>query len=81
MAVTPTVTATYDDPAVKKAMPFAEQLRTAVEQAKPRPVSPVYPQITEAIFKNVHAVLSGQSDPDSALKDMASQIESALATF
>ena len=77
----PTVTATYDDPAVKKAMPFADQLRTAVEQAKPRPVSPVYPQITEAISKNVHAVLSGQSDPDSALEDMSSQIESALATF
>lgn len=77
----PTVTATYDDPAVKKAMPFAEQLRQAIEQAKPRPVSPVYPQISEAIYTNVHAVLSGQSDPDSALQDMSSQIESALETF
>lgn len=77
----PTLTATYDDPEVKKALPFAEQLRQAIEQAKPRPVSPVYPQISEAIYTNVHAVLSGQSDPDSALQDMSSQIESALETF
>ncbi|HYM64349.1 MAG TPA: ABC transporter substrate-binding protein, partial [Gaiellaceae bacterium] len=77
----PTLTATYDDPEVKKALPFEEQLREAIEQAKPRPVSPVYPQISEAIYTNVHAVLSGQSDPDSALQDMSSQIESALETF
>jgi len=42
---TPTIGAAYDDPAVKKAMPFADALREGVENAKSRPVSPVYPQI------------------------------------
>ena len=45
----PTVSDVYDDPAVKKAMPFADQLRSAIEQAKARPPSPVYPQISEAV--------------------------------
>jgi multiple sugar transport system substrate-binding protein len=77
----PTVTATYDDPAVKKAMPFAAELRTAIEQAQPRPVSPVYPQISEAIFNNVYAALQGDMSPDEAASKMNEGIQKALETF
>jgi multiple sugar transport system substrate-binding protein len=78
---TPTIAAAYDDPAVKKAMPFADALRAGVQQAKSRPVSPVYPQISEAIFKNVNAALSGATSPQDALKKADDQINNALATF
>jgi multiple sugar transport system substrate-binding protein len=77
----PTVSATYDDPAVKKAMPFADQLRTAIEQAKARPVSPVYPQISEAVFNNVYDALQGNASPDDAAKKMNDDIQKALETF
>ena len=77
----PTVSATYDDPAVKKAMPFAEELRTAIEQAQPRPVSPVYPQISEAVYNNVYDALQGNTSPDSAASKMNDQIQKALETF
>jgi multiple sugar transport system substrate-binding protein len=77
----PTLTETYDDPEVQEAMPFAEQLRAAIEQGQPRPVSPVYPQISEAIYKNVHDALTGTKSPDEAVSAMASEIESALETF
>jgi multiple sugar transport system substrate-binding protein len=77
----PTVTAVYDDPAVKKAMPFAEDLRTAIEQAQPRPVSPVYPQISEAIYNNVFAALQGNMSPDEAASKMNEEIQKALETF
>jgi len=77
----PTVTETYDDPAVKKAMPFAEELRTAIDQAQPRPVSPVYPQISEAIFNNVYAALQGDMSPDEAASKMNEGIQKALETF
>ena len=50
----PVLAATYDDPAVKKALPFIDELKQAVEQAKSRPVSPVYSQISQAIYKNVN---------------------------
>jgi multiple sugar transport system substrate-binding protein len=44
-------------------------------------VSPVYPQISEAIFKNVNAALSGSTTPEDALKQADSDINQALATF
>src|SRR4029078_12055441 len=65
---TPVTGASYEAPAVKKAMPFADALRQGVENAKARPVSPVYPQISEAIFKNVNAALSGSTPPQAALQ-------------
>jgi multiple sugar transport system substrate-binding protein len=76
-----TRTDTYDDPTVKKALPFAEQLRTAIQQAHPRPNSPVYTQISEAIYKNVYAALQGSTTPDAAVSKMSDQIDSALKTF
>jgi trehalose/maltose transport system substrate-binding protein len=77
----PTVSEVYDDPAVKKAMPFADQLRTAIEQAKARPPSPVYPQITEAVYNNVYAALQGDMSPDEAASKMNDDIQKALETF
>jgi hypothetical protein len=41
----------------------------------------VYPQITEAIFKNVYSALQGSSSPSAAVNKMSSQVESALKTF
>ena len=76
-----TVAASYDDAKVKKAIPFAADLKKAVEQAQPRPVSPVYPLISEAIFKNTHDALTGEQEPDAAVDKMASEIEKAIATF
>jgi multiple sugar transport system substrate-binding protein len=77
----PTIGSVYDDPDVKKAMPFAPQLKQAVSQAKARPVSPVYPQISQAIYKNVNAALSGQMSAQEAMTKAQSDIEKALSTF
>ena len=78
---TPVLTASYGDPAVKKALPFIDQLKQAVEQAKSRPVSPVYTQISQAIYKNVNNALSGQADPKAALAKAQKDMDKALATF
>jgi multiple sugar transport system substrate-binding protein len=80
-SLTPVRNDVYDDPAVKKALPFSAELKTAVEQAKARPVSPVYPQISQAIYKNVNSALSGQTSPEDAMKNAQSQIQKALQTF
>jgi multiple sugar transport system substrate-binding protein len=77
----PTVTEVYDDPEVKKTMPFAAELRDAIDQAQPRPVSPVYPQISEAIFNNVYSALQGKMSPDEASSKMNEEIQKALETF
>jgi multiple sugar transport system substrate-binding protein len=80
-AITGTIPEAYDDPQVKKAIPYAPELKQAVSQAKARPVSPVYPQISQAIYKNVNAALSGQVSPADAMKTADEQINKALATF
>jgi len=77
----PTLSEAYDAPAVQKVMPFADKLRTAVEQAHPRPLSPVYPQISEAIYKNVYNALWNGVSVDSALKKANDQINQALKQF
>ena len=73
--------ATYDSPAVKKAVPYAAQLKAAIESAKARPVSPVYPQISQAVYENVNEALGGQTSPEDALKQGQKEIEQALNAF
>ncbi|MDO5866203.1 MULTISPECIES: ABC transporter substrate-binding protein [Paenarthrobacter] len=73
--------AAYSDPAVLQKMPFATELLASVKGAKPRPISPVYPQISQAIYKNVYAVLSGTASTEDAVKKMADEITTAKASF
>jgi multiple sugar transport system substrate-binding protein len=80
-ALPPVLGSVYGDPQLKKAMPFAADLEKAIEQGEARPVSPVYPQISEAIYKNVFSAIQGQSSPQAAANSMSSQIQSALKTF
>jgi trehalose/maltose transport system substrate-binding protein len=71
----------YDDPAIQRKYAYAAELKAAIAQAKPRPVSPVYPQISQAIYNNVNAALTGKESPAAALKTAQAQIQNALATF
>jgi multiple sugar transport system substrate-binding protein len=80
-ALPPALASSYDDPGVQEALPFAQELRQAVEQARPRPVSPVYTQISQAIFENVNAALAGEVQPQEALENAQRDMEQALETF
>src|SRR5215208_735519 len=75
------LTETYDDKEVQEAAPFAEDLRTAVEQGRPRPVSAVYTQISEAIYNNVYEALGGDASVDDAISSMEDEIQKAIETF
>jgi trehalose/maltose transport system substrate-binding protein len=77
----PVLKSVYSDPAYKKAIPFASTLAQGVAQAHTRPVSPVYPQISQAIYKNVNAALSGSMSPQDALKKAQDDMNRALQTF
>jgi multiple sugar transport system substrate-binding protein len=73
--------ATYDEPEVLRAVPYAAELKQAIEQAQPRPVSPVYPRISQAIYENVNKALSGEQSPEDAIRLADEQIDEALKTF
>jgi multiple sugar transport system substrate-binding protein len=80
-ATPPATSAAYDVPSVRKAIGLPDEIRDAVGKAKPRPVSPVYPQISQAIYTNVNKALSGKLSTEDAVSAMHSEIEKALATF
>jgi multiple sugar transport system substrate-binding protein len=80
-SLSPVKAAVYDDPKVQKAIPFANALREGITNARARPVSPVYPQISQAIYKNVNSALAGQQSPEDAIQQANDDIEKALATF
>jgi multiple sugar transport system substrate-binding protein len=80
-SLAPVLSAAYDDPDVQKKYDFADELRDSVSQARSRPVSPVYPQISQAIYKNVNEALAGRVSPEDALKTAQTQMQQALETF
>lgn len=76
-----TATSVYKDAEVKQEIPFTSELLKAVEQAQARPVSPVYTEISQAIYDNVFEVLNGKQSADQATSKMSSEIEDALTRF
>ena len=44
-------------------------------------MSPVYTQVSQAIYKNVNLALSGEASPEEAVKQAQEDIEQALQTF
>jgi multiple sugar transport system substrate-binding protein len=75
------ITQVYSDPAVIKAQPFARPLLTAVENGIPRPVTPLYPQISQAISNNVYSALASGTSPQKALTDAQTQITAVLERY
>ncbi len=69
----------YDDPrlAAALAVPPAEA-RRVIEAARPRPVTPVYTQLSERLQIGLHRALTGQKSPGDALRDTARDLRELL---
>jgi len=76
-SLAPVLTKLYDDPALVTQLPYLPVLKTSIQNAVPRPVTPFYPAVTKAIADNTYAALQGQKSVDAALSDMQKSIESA----
>ncbi|MBN9387931.1 MAG: ABC transporter substrate-binding protein [Chloroflexi bacterium] len=80
--VLPSLKSAFDDPQIKNANAASGILVDAFNTAKPRPVTPAYPQIsTEVIQDLVTKVLSKQVTPKDAVAQMQSKSEAILAKF
>lgn len=71
----PTTETAYADPKVKKALPFADLLRTSIEEGAPRPVNPAYSDISLAIQKTFHPPDS--VDPDGIVDKLKDRMDKA----
>lgn len=69
----------YQDPEVKKAMPYVETARTALETALPRPVTPYYNDVTRAIYVNSNEAIAGVASPEEAAETMHGSVQRAIS--
>jgi multiple sugar transport system substrate-binding protein len=75
----PVITSLYSDPGLVAKFPYLPTLLASIQTAVPRPVTPFYPAVTEAIETNVYAALQGQKSTKDALSSLQSAIQSATA--
>jgi multiple sugar transport system substrate-binding protein len=75
----PVLSDLYNQPDLVQKFPYLPTLLKSIETAVPRPVTPFYPGVTEAIETNAYAALQGQVPVETALKNMQAAISSATA--
>ena len=78
-SLAPVITTLYDDPTLVAKSPYLTVLKTSLENAVARPVTPFYPAVSTAIQDNAYAAIKGEKTVDAALSDMGKAIEAAGA--
>ena len=69
----------YEDPAIASVVPGPiDELRRALDAAVPRPITPVYAELSETLQVALHRALSRQQEPAAALHDAATEIRALL---
>jgi ABC-type glycerol-3-phosphate transport system substrate-binding protein len=72
--------ALYDDPALSEALGMpAPDARRIIEAAEPRPVTPVYSQLSSILQVALHRALTLQDEPRPALREAAAEMRALLA--
>jgi multiple sugar transport system substrate-binding protein len=75
----PTRPALYDDPRLASALPLpVGEARRAIESATPRPVIPIYSQLSELLQIQLHRALVRQATPEEALRTAAGQMRTLV---
>jgi multiple sugar transport system substrate-binding protein len=64
----------YDDPALVKQFGFLPILKQGLLAAKPRPITPNYQEVTNAIQEEAYAAEQGQKSPDQAISDLSKKL-------
>ncbi len=71
--------ALYDTDAIAAALPMdIAAARAIVDRAVPRPVTPIYSQLSEILQIALHRALTRQVDPSSALREAAAAVRVAI---
>ena len=78
-SLAPVLGSLYEDKELVAKLPYLPVLKTSIENAVPRPVTPFYPAVTKAIQDNAYSAIKGEKTVENALSDMQKSIESAGA--
>ena len=71
----PSSEALFDEPRIKKVLPFADIMRASIDEGVPRPVTPAYADITLAIQKTFHP--PAEVDPGKVEQDLKDKLDKA----
>ncbi|MCC3145606.1 ABC transporter substrate-binding protein [Halanaerobium sp. Z-7514] len=74
----PTLKSVYNSEKVLEEYPHFEELYDVFINAKPRPVSPMYSQISEVMQREIHSVITGSKNSNEALRDAHNEIENMI---
>ncbi len=75
----PTRPALYEEEALAQSLPIPPaEARRIIERATPRPVTPVYTQMSELLQVRLHRALTGQQEPAEALAAAAEEMRELL---
>lgn len=75
----PTRAALYDDPRMRGTLAIPlDNARRAIESARPRPVTPIYTELSEILQIQVDRALVRQAEPQEALNTAADRINALL---
>lgn len=70
----PTLAALYDEPALQQKFPYLPTLKASLLNAKPRPKTVRYGDVTAAIQEAAYAALTGTKSTDQALADLQAKL-------
>jgi len=76
---TPALKSVYDDTDVKAKQPLFTKLAPILQNALPRPVSPVYPDLSNIIQTHVHQALTKAATPTDALSALQTQLQALVS--
>jgi multiple sugar transport system substrate-binding protein len=74
----PTLRSLYEDEEVLNKLPVAELGREALENARPRPVSPYYSDMSLAMAEQFNAALKGEVPVEQALENLQGELQNIV---
>ena len=74
----PTPQALYEDEEIKKKVPVAALGKAALENARPRPISPYYSDMSLVMAEYFNEALKGSTPVDQALRGMQGELQTIV---
>jgi multiple sugar transport system substrate-binding protein len=77
-ALPPTLSKVYDDPKFKKSYPFADLVRKQIDQAGVRPVTPLYSDVSLAVYSTLSPASKIKTGGNATLNQLRDRLSNAL---
>ena len=74
----PTVNALYEDREVREEQPIVALSKDALQNARPRPVSPYYSQMSRQMAQQFNNVLTGAISPEESIKMLQNELQQII---